>query len=89
MVCIWIVLTRMFIESMLVLKQQWKGPDVSFVSSLNGFVTRSLWIVEKAYPVKLTPNPFSFSSLNHSFSSFLKIVSLCVGMRYNAHNFDD
>ena len=72
MVCIWIVLTRMFIESMLVLKQQWKGPDVSFVSSLNSFVTRSRWIVEKTYPVKLTPNPFSFSLLNHSFSSFLR-----------------
>ena len=73
---------------MLVLKPQQKGPDVSLVSSLISLVTRSLWILEKTHPVKLAPNPFSFSSLNRSSSSFIKIVSLRVGLHYNVHNFD-
>ena len=76
-------------ESILVLKPQRKGSDVSFISSLNNFVTRSLWMVEKTHLVKLAPfniHNFSFVSLNRSSFSFLKIVSLRVGMHYNVHN---
>ena len=53
MVCTLIVLTLVFTESILLLKTQRKRTEISFVSSLNSSVTRSLWIVEKTYPVKL------------------------------------
>ena len=73
MVCTWIELTQVFLESVLVLKSQRKVSHVeAFVSLLNSSVTMSLWIVEKTYPVKLTPNPLSFSSMNQSSSCFLK-----------------
>ena len=72
MVCIWIELTQVFTESVLVLKTQRKGPEVPFVFLLNSSITMSLWIVEKTYPVKLAPNLFPFSSLNQSSSSFFK-----------------
>ena len=75
MVCRWIVLTQVFPNLIQVLEPQWIGLDVSFVSSLNSSVTRSLWIAEKIYPVELAPNPFFFNLLNRSSSSFLKIVS--------------
>ena len=65
MVCIWIELTHMFTESVLVLNPQWKRPEVPSVS-------RSLLIIDKTYPVKFAPNLFSFSSLNQSSSFFLK-----------------
>ena len=86
MVCIWIVLTQVFTESILVPKPQQKGPEVSFFSSLNSFINRSLWIVEKTYPVKLATNRFSFSSLNCSSSSFFKIIRSRVRMHYNVHD---
>ena len=62
----------MFTELILVLKQQRIGSKVTFVTLLNSSVTMSPWIVEKTFPVKLTPNPFSLSSLNCSLSFFLK-----------------
>ena len=36
-------------------------PQIPFFSLLNSSVTRPLWIVAKAYPVKREQNPFSFS----------------------------
>ena len=74
---------------MLILKTQRKGPDVPFVSLLNGSGTRSQWIAKKTYSVKPEPNPIFFSSLNCSSSSFLKdFLSSLVGMLHNVHNFD-
>ena len=69
---IWMVLTQVFTELLLVLKPQWKGPELPFVSLLNSSVTRSLWIVEKTYSVKHEPDSFSFGLLNGSLSSFVK-----------------
>ena len=66
------VLTQVFTELLLVLKPQWKGPELLFVSLLNSSVTRSLWIVEKTYSVKHEPDSFSFGLLNGSLSSFVK-----------------
>ena len=82
MICIWIVLTQVFTDSILARKPQRKGPEVLFVSLLKNSVTRSPWIAEKASPVKLAPNLFSFSSLNSL------IVSSRVAMLHNVNNFD-
>ena len=78
---IWIVLTQVLTESILVLKSQRKTPEVPFVSLLNSSVTRSRWIAETTYPVKRKPNPLPFSSLSYSPSSFLKD---CKFTRWNA-----
>ena len=78
MICIWILLTQEFAELIFVLKPQRKGPKVPFVSSLNSFVTRSLWIVENTYSVKLAPNPFFYSSLNRFSSSTVQKMKFSI-----------
>ena len=87
MVCIWIELTQVFTESILILEPHREAPGVLFVSLLNSSVTMSLSIVEKTYPVKLAPNLFSFSSINLCLLSS-KVVSSRIRMLHNVHNLD-
>ena len=78
---------HLFNESVLVLKHQRNGPEVSFVSLLNSFVTRhyGLSIKHMQISTKSLFGSVHGISLCHLSS---KIASSHVGMVHNEHNFD-